>query len=177
MRFYPIVSLLLALFLTSCANEGVIVRKDSGPLPFYESLGMDGSYKFVLRDSAGSLHRQLVTPDIFERYAVGDIFNDLQRGSGTSRQSSDFKETKTASAPVAQKVRHTASANLSERMRRTASVKKPAHSRHIAVKAHKSRKTIAKHTPKKKAVRAAQAQPAPATASPQILLVAVARCR
>ncbi len=72
-------SFLLALFLlTSCANEGVIVRKDAGPLPFYESLGVDGSYAFLLRDNAGSMHRQLVTPEVFERYAVGQYFNDLQ---------------------------------------------------------------------------------------------------
>jgi hypothetical protein len=78
MRFHPIVSFLPAILLTSCANQGVIVRKDSGPMPFYESLGIDGSYKFAVRDGAGSMHRQLVTPEVFERYAVGQNFNDLE---------------------------------------------------------------------------------------------------
>ena len=98
MHFHTLVSFLLALFLlTSCANEGVIVRKDAGPLPFYESLGVDGSYAFLLRDNAGSVHRQLVTPEVFERYAVGQYFNDLQP---VGTPASNFKEVRTASTPV-----------------------------------------------------------------------------
>ncbi len=73
-----IVSLLLlgALFLTSCANQGVIVQKESRPHPFYESVGIENVYTFMLRDDAGAIHRQMVTPEVFERYAIGDRFND-----------------------------------------------------------------------------------------------------
>ncbi len=75
MRF--IVSLLLApLFLTSCANQGVVVQKESRPHPFYESVGIENVYTFMLRDDAGVIHRQMVTPEVFERYAIGDRFND-----------------------------------------------------------------------------------------------------
>ncbi|HEV3410390.1 MAG TPA: hypothetical protein VG095_08850 [Chthoniobacterales bacterium] len=65
-------------FLTGCANEGVIVRKESGPMPMYHTLGMEGSYSFYLRDKAGAVHRQIVSPDVFARYTEGDYFNDLQ---------------------------------------------------------------------------------------------------
>ena len=53
MRFHFIIIPAVALLLTSCANEGVIVQKDTVPLPFYESLGVDGSYKLAVRDSSG----------------------------------------------------------------------------------------------------------------------------
>ncbi|MDQ6912868.1 MAG: hypothetical protein M3119_11110 [Verrucomicrobiota bacterium] len=74
----PIVSLLLlgAIFLTSCANQGVIVQKETRPHPFYESVGIENVYTFMLRDDAGVIHRQMVTPEVFERYAIGDRFND-----------------------------------------------------------------------------------------------------
>lgn len=78
MRIHSIAAFSLALVFASCANEGVVVRKDSGPLPFYDSLGVDGSYKLALRDSTGAVHSQLVTPQVFEDYAEGDYFNDLQ---------------------------------------------------------------------------------------------------
>ena len=84
MRFQPLAFLLPSLFLSSCAYEGVIVRKDSAPLPFYESVGVDGSYKLALRDSTGAVHSQLVTPEVFEGHAEGDYFNDLQPAPNTA---------------------------------------------------------------------------------------------
>lgn len=77
---YPRILACLALpfFLLACAQQGVIVEKQTSPQPFYQSVGVDGSYAFLLRDSAGAVHRQLVTPEVFERYAVGEFFNDLQ---------------------------------------------------------------------------------------------------
>jgi hypothetical protein len=176
MRFH-IITILLALFLTSCANEGVIVRKDTGPLPFYESLGVDGSYAFLLRDSAGSVRRQLVTPDVFERYAVGQYFNDLQP---VATQSSDFKEVRTASATSVQKSRSLATAPVTHTGRRMASARKATHSRHTAGKGHKSRKAVAKRTPahnRKKAVRVAQSHSVKATPNRQTLLATVDRSR
>lgn len=71
--------------MASCAYEGVIVRKDSSPLPLYESVGVDGSYKLALRDRTGAVRSQLVTPEVFEGYAEGEYFNDLQSApSGAS---------------------------------------------------------------------------------------------
>jgi hypothetical protein len=98
MRLSLLPAVLLAPLLTSCANQGVIVRKDSGPLPFYESLGVDGSYKFAVRDSAGGVHRQLVTPEVFEHYAVGQYFNDqdvtaLQREPSAAPQDASTGHT------------------------------------------------------------------------------------
>ncbi|MEP6810127.1 MAG: hypothetical protein ABI992_07775 [Chthoniobacterales bacterium] len=75
----PLIVLLLAntVFLLGCAQQGVIVEKESGPQPFYHSVGVDGSYAFLLRDQSGVTHRQLVTPEVFARYATGQYFNDL----------------------------------------------------------------------------------------------------
>lgn len=81
MRFYFSAFLLPALLLTSCANEGVIVRKDSSAMPFYHTLGIDGSYKLALRDNAGAVRSQLVTPEVYQGYAEGEYFNDLQPAS------------------------------------------------------------------------------------------------
>jgi hypothetical protein len=84
---------LLALLFTSCANEGTVVRKDSNPMPFYHSLGIDGSYKLALRDSAGAVHSQLVTPEVYQDYAEGDYFNDAQPPATSSTNSTDVKDT------------------------------------------------------------------------------------
>lgn len=97
MRFYSILGLFLPLFFAGCASEGVIVRKDSGPLPFYETIGVDGSYAFILRDRAGSMHRQLVSAEVFDRYAVGQYFNDQQPAAGHEERSSEDKEMQATS--------------------------------------------------------------------------------
>src|SRR5215213_2113881 len=78
MRFIVCLPSLAAIVLTSCAYQGVIVQKVSRPHPLYASIGIDGVYSFVLRDSAGTLHRQMVTPEVFESYSEGQFFNDLQ---------------------------------------------------------------------------------------------------
>ena len=67
-----------AALLTSCAHQGVIVEKTMQPFPMYLSHGVEGKYTFIVRDKAGALHRQMVTPDVFERYAIGQYFNDQQ---------------------------------------------------------------------------------------------------
>lgn len=76
----PLIHLCLgfALLCAGCAYDGTIVRKESRILPFSESLGIDAIYKFELRDRAGQLHWQMVTPEVFASYAQGDYFNDLQ---------------------------------------------------------------------------------------------------
>jgi hypothetical protein len=70
--------LLAAGLLSGCAYQGVITEKRFRPLPFYESLGVDAIYNFQLRDDAGAIHSQMVTPEVFASYRVGDLFNDLQ---------------------------------------------------------------------------------------------------
>lgn len=78
MRFIVSLPAVAAMLLTSCAYQGVIVQKLSRPHPLYASVGIDGVYSFVLRDSGGALHRQMVTPEVFESYSEGQFFNDLQ---------------------------------------------------------------------------------------------------
>jgi len=101
-----IFSLVIPLLLIGCAAQGTIVEKRSRLRPDSSMVGTQGvysytlrgptgpsqqpvpisvppvwyetggSFKFVLRDSAGNVHSQLVTPEIFARYNVGDYFND-----------------------------------------------------------------------------------------------------
>ena len=67
----------LALF-SGCAYQGVVVEKRFRPVPFSASLGLDAMYNFQLRDNAGQIHSQMVTPDVFASYRVADYFNDLE---------------------------------------------------------------------------------------------------
>jgi len=62
--------------LIACAYEGTIVQKAAQPLPFAYSLGIDGSYKFALRDRLGYVRWQLVSAEVFHAYQIGDYFND-----------------------------------------------------------------------------------------------------
>lgn len=68
---------LAALLVPGCAYQGVIVEKRFRPLPFSCSLGMDAIYNFQLRDATGHIYSQMVTPDVFASYRVGEFFNDL----------------------------------------------------------------------------------------------------
>ncbi|MGZ5022400.1 MAG: hypothetical protein ACXWFY_08300, partial [Chthoniobacterales bacterium] len=76
MRISVLFLFVYALFFVGCANHGIIVEKQSRPHPLYESVGVEGMYSFLLRDEAGVVHRQMVTPDVYARYAVGENFND-----------------------------------------------------------------------------------------------------
>lgn len=78
MRFILPFCSVAALFVSGCAYDGVIVQKESRPHPLFDSIGVDGMYTFVLRDNRGVLHRQMVTPQVFETYAEGQYFNDQQ---------------------------------------------------------------------------------------------------
>lgn len=69
-----------AIIFSGCANEGTVIDKRAGASPFTYSLGIDGVFKLILRDQQGNVRSQLVTPDVFNRYEVGDYFNDLQPG-------------------------------------------------------------------------------------------------
>ncbi len=83
MRFNLLICLISILVLSSCAYEGTVVRKDFRELPFSESLGVEAIYHFELRDRAGQIHSQMVTPQVFAAYEVGDYFNDLQLPANT----------------------------------------------------------------------------------------------
>lgn len=80
MRLKNLILFAAAALLSACANEGVVVEKRASASPFTYSLGVDGSFKLILRDAQGNTHSQLVTPDVFNRYEVGDYFNDTQPG-------------------------------------------------------------------------------------------------
>jgi len=68
----------VALVATGCAYQGVIVGKAFNAHEMPISLGVIASPKFQLRDSTGNVRSQLVSYDVFERYQVGDYFNDTQ---------------------------------------------------------------------------------------------------
>jgi hypothetical protein len=117
--------LVLAVSLSGCAFQGVVVEKKAEPSPFYHSVGIDGSYSFMLRDSAGIVRRQIVTPDVFVLYDIGDYFNDLQpgptraedRGSKNVRMAAlprpvQTARTAPATAPVVRAVRKPASTTV-----------------------------------------------------------------
>ena len=108
MRFSLLASVLVAMLLAGCALEGVVVEKCSRPLPDGSMIGTEGAYSFsfrgptgisrppitvpapqlwtqtngvytfLLRDQPGSVHSQMVTAVVFDRYRVGDSFDDRQ---------------------------------------------------------------------------------------------------
>ena len=97
MRLTIVVCIACAALLTSCAYEGVIVQKDAQPLPFTHTAGIDGSYAFLLRDNTGTVRRQIVTPEVYNQYAIGEYFNDLQPApTGTRDTTIDPKVVQTA---------------------------------------------------------------------------------
>ena len=85
----------IATLLAGCAIQGVIVKKNARPLPFIDSLGMDGIYKFKLRDQQGHIWSQMVTPEVFAQYQLGDYFNDLQPARPPNVQLEDVRTVKT----------------------------------------------------------------------------------
>lgn len=56
--------LVCGLLLSSCAYKGTVVRKEFRPLPFIDSLGLEGIYNFALRDRDGRIHSQMATADV-----------------------------------------------------------------------------------------------------------------
>ncbi len=79
MRPTFLVYLALAAFLTGCAVEGVVVEKNSRPLPFFDSVGMDGVYKLKLRDSQGNISSQMVTPEVFAQVPESATISTISR--------------------------------------------------------------------------------------------------
>lgn len=105
-------------------------------MPFEHSYGLDGSYAFLLRDSTGAVRRQTVTPEVYNQYAVGEYFNDLQPRRASDGKSFDGKTVMTA---MMSKVTTS---------RRTANARKPEQKRQVAktTKAKKSEAKVAKQS-------------------------------
>jgi hypothetical protein len=192
-----------AALLTSCAYEGTIVDKSHQPHPMYLSQGIEGKYTFVVQDKAGVRHRQMVTPEVFERYAIGQYFNDQETGPSSgiddnkSVQSSVMTASKsTAGNPVqfAKKSSSTsaaktlASRNAVKRMERMAAKIKARRNAVAAAKRKRSKQakssvTVAHVAPvTQKTAQATPAapielMPASAPSSGNVRVVTVARCR
>lgn len=170
MRITPLICLIATTFFVGCAYEGVIVQKNSNPLPLYHSIGVDGSYSFILRDRSGAMHRQIVTPEVFERYGVGDYFNDLQPGPAR-KEVVDGKTMRTAVQPVAVTTPRVARMQKAVKSTRVATTRKHKAQKHV-VRRNKHR------APVSKVARIPQTRPRIAqTKEAQILFVSVARCR
>jgi hypothetical protein len=185
---------LLALstaLLASCAYEGTIVQKDAMPHPFYLSQGVEGKYTFILEDKAGVRRRQMVTPEVYERYAVGQYFNDVQTAGSMTEDSKAVQRTApvmTASTRARAATQRLAAAAASKakaaRLAATAAASKKAKS--LAAKAKARKRALAKAKPAKpvaKPVTIAAIAPAPEApaALPQadtgFAVVMVERCR
>lgn len=78
MRFKAFAFLISLALLTGCANQGTVVEKRARPNPFTYSAGIDAVFSFLLRDQQGNVHSQMVTEEVFQRYELGDYFNDQQ---------------------------------------------------------------------------------------------------
>jgi hypothetical protein len=181
MRFNLFSPVILAALLTSCANEGVVVQKSALPFPFYHSLGMEGKYTFVLRDKAGTMRRQMVTPEVFERYAIGEYFNDLQPVSTQGERFSDDKAVKAAALPSPWRaMARQASTTKTKKARSVAATPRKSRAA-VAAKRGKSRQMVAKRalpkTQKSEPIR--KEKPVRATPVPdaEIVFISVARCR
>ncbi|MEO5721648.1 MAG: hypothetical protein ABIR71_09285 [Chthoniobacterales bacterium] len=178
MRPPLLICLIVSTFLVGCVYEGTIVEKHTNPLPLHHSVGVDGSYSFILRDQAGTTHRQIVTPEVFERYTLGDYFNDLQpvpAGKDYPKAIQSAAATPTANRLVARKTIASKPA--------VAKVKKKAtKSKRITVQKQKARKKHLALRNKRRAPVTKVARPQQVAQTAQIreadmLLVSVVRCR
>ena len=99
MRFTIVSNLAIAAFFSSCAHEGVTIGKRFRPMPSAEPLEVNATYTLELRDSAGQIHSQMVTADVFARYEVGDYFSDLQPFPPPANRK-DFEEIQQLPVPA-----------------------------------------------------------------------------
>jgi hypothetical protein len=188
-----------AVLLSSCAYEGTIVDKSHQPHPMYLSQGIEGKYTFVVQDKAGVRHRQMVTPEVFERYAIGQYFNDQETGpTGGMDEGKSFKSTvmtaskSTAPRPVqyakSSSATKIAARNAVKRMQRIAAKAKARRSAVAAAKRKRSKQAkssvtvahvtsampVAAVTP---AAPVVEIMPPSAPSDADLRVVTVARCR
>jgi hypothetical protein len=195
-----------AALLSGCAYEGTIVDKSHQPHPMYLSQGIEGKYTFVVQDKAGVRHRQMVTPEVFERYAIGQYFNDQETGptggldDGKTSQSDAMTASNSAVGPVRYASKQPTGAtskaaavrNAVKRIQRvaaTAKAKTKTRRSNIAAAAKRKRSkpakssvTVAHVTPAAPAVAASAApsveiMPTAAPSDADFRVVTVARCR
>lgn len=142
--------------LGSCAYQGVVVDKTSRDLPFSETVGTPGSFAFMLRDSTGAVHRQLVTPEVYASYNVGDFFSDLQPAPTQHGNTAEDKVVLTASRTMAPQHTAVATVRVPKATTKIASTPKTKSSSKVASassakKSHKSHRSVAtKHRTHKK---------------------------
>lgn len=135
MRFKLVTSILATALLTSCANHGTIVEKRARPNPFAYSAGIDGTFSFLLRDQQGNVHSQMVTPEVYEHYQLGDYFDDQQPASATSRSGFNKDNAAADDSKAVKPVVH---------RRHTSAGKRKHHVAHRSIKRH-LRATTVKH--------------------------------
>ena len=142
--------------LGSCAYQGVVVDKSARDLPFSETIGTPGSFAFMLRDSTGAVHRQLVTPEVYASYNVGDFFSDLQPAPTQHGNPAEDKVVLTASRTMARQHSAIATAHAPKATAKLASHAKAKSSSKVASasshkKSHKAHQSVAaKHRAHKK---------------------------
>jgi hypothetical protein len=204
----PYLSLLsCAALLSSCAYEGTIVEKSHQPHPMYLSQGIEGKFTFIVEDKAGVRHRQMVTPEVFERYAIGQYFNDQETGpsggmdEGKSSKSAVMTASKSTSARPAQVARKSsatsatktiAARNAVKRMQRIAAKAKARRTAIAAAKRKRSKQAkssvalahvtpVARRTPEAPVAAPSaprvEIMPAAALNDADLRVVTVARCR
>ena len=191
--------LLSGVLLSGCAYQGTIVEKSHQPYPMYLSHGIEGKYTFIVQDKAGVRHRQMVTPEVFERYAIGQYFNDQETGpSGTLDEGKSIQSTTmTASkSPAAGATRYASKPATKSGVKATVARKSSKQTQRVAAKVKARRAALAaakrkRAKPAKIAVTVANVVPAaPAAAAPIVevnppavpletdfRVVTVARCR
>ncbi len=177
MRILLSICLVITIFLAGCAHEGVIVQKTSSALPLYHSVGVEGSYAFLLRDRSGIVHRQIVTPQVFERYAIGEYFNDLQ--PAPAQQMGDGKTMRAAQTQPVVTAPMMAWMRKTEKKPAPVATRKAATPKRVAQRA-KASVPATKRVAQQPAVKAAPIQTAPRLASvnqPEVRFFMEARCR
>lgn len=175
-----VATVVLCAVLNSCAHQGVIVDKTARDYPFSLSTGVGGSFAFMLKDSTGAIHRQLVTPDVYARYEVGEYFNDLQPAPirQQQQQRSDGKTMLTAMKRTPAKARQLASTQKTSRARKIASQAKARKSeRKVAAAKRAVTPTARKSAPARKIQPAKLAQAATPRDEAEIVYISVVRCR
>jgi hypothetical protein len=176
MRFSLAAVVVSCGLLASCAYQGVIVDKSAREMPFGLSNGVNGSFAFMLKDNAGTVHRQLVTPDVFARYEVGDYFNDMQAGPSRQQRATDGKTMLSASIANGAASARTVASHKNKSAHRVAT-KHPARKHSVTVAKRARAKKI---VPTVKAEQAHTVAVAPQPTPTQIAYVGVRqvpRCR
>ncbi|MEY2564791.1 MAG: hypothetical protein QOH88_2984 [Verrucomicrobiota bacterium] len=103
------------------------------PGPEFWGTEPSGKYAFYLRDKQGSARWQLVTPEVFARYEIGQYFNDAEAGPSRDKYSTDAKTMQLVVRHHRTKTAHARSSKHRNRVHRAlAKHRRNHHSNHIA---------------------------------------------